>query len=134
LRVAGRAIPFRLTDSSPAPISIVAQPYRTIETGYPGQSNGNWKNVGGEYGLVLTRVTPGGFDEHFIEIAQLDEVTDQAMAKIDKKYGVRDGFLPARRSIAAGQLCARGRVRTRGSVLPERMRWHPRFGFIPRSP
>lgn len=48
--------------------------------------------MGGEDGLVLTLVTPGGFDEHFIEIVQLDEVTDQAMAKIDKKYGVRDGF------------------------------------------
>lgn len=51
-----------------------------------------WKNVGEENGLVLTFVTPGGFEEHFIEIAKLDEVTDQAMADIDRKYGVKEGL------------------------------------------
>jgi hypothetical protein len=35
---------------------------------------------------------PAASTNIFIEIAQPDEVTDQAMAKIDKKYGVRDGF------------------------------------------
>jgi hypothetical protein len=42
--------------------------------------------------LILTFVTPGGFEEHFMEIARLDQVTDQAMAEIDGRYGVRDGF------------------------------------------
>lgn len=35
-----------------------------------------------------------------MEIALLDEVTDQAMAEIDGRYGVRDGFQAAP-SIAA---------------------------------
>lgn len=50
-----------------------------------------WKNIGDEDGVVLTFVTPGGFEEHFIEIAQLDGVTDEAMAELDRKYGVSDG-------------------------------------------
>jgi mannose-6-phosphate isomerase-like protein (cupin superfamily) len=50
-----------------------------------------WKNVGTEPGLVLTFVAPGGFEQHFLEIAALGDVTDEAMAAIDAKYGVRDG-------------------------------------------
>lgn len=50
-----------------------------------------WKNVGATPGLVLTFVTPGGFERHFLEIAALDAVTDAALAAIDAKYGVRDG-------------------------------------------
>jgi quercetin dioxygenase-like cupin family protein len=50
-----------------------------------------WKNIGDEVGQLLTFVSPGGFEEHFIEIARMAEVTDEAMIALDAKYGIMDG-------------------------------------------
>jgi len=50
-----------------------------------------WKNIGDDVGQMLAIVTPGGFEEHFIEIAQMSDVTDEAVAALDVKYGITDG-------------------------------------------
>jgi mannose-6-phosphate isomerase-like protein (cupin superfamily) len=51
-----------------------------------------WKNIGDTPGQIMTIVTPGGFEEHLIEIAALDVVTDEAIAALDARYGIVDGY------------------------------------------
>jgi mannose-6-phosphate isomerase-like protein (cupin superfamily) len=52
-----------------------------------------WKNIGTTRGQVLTVVTPAGFEEHFVEVANMAAVTDEAMAALDEKYGILAGYL-----------------------------------------
>jgi mannose-6-phosphate isomerase-like protein (cupin superfamily) len=51
-----------------------------------------WKNVGSEPGKLFTFATPGGFEQNFLDIAELDAVTPEALAKIDARLGVVDGL------------------------------------------
>ena len=51
-----------------------------------------WKNIGDINAQIMTIVSPGGFEEHFIEIAKMAEVTDDAIAALDAKYGIVDGY------------------------------------------
>lgn len=50
-----------------------------------------WFNVGDTPGEMFTVVTPGGFEQNFLDVAALDEVTDEALAQIDARLGVTDG-------------------------------------------
>lgn len=50
-----------------------------------------WFNVGDTPGEMFTMVTPGGFEQNFLDIAGLDEVTDEAIGAIDARLGVTDG-------------------------------------------
>jgi mannose-6-phosphate isomerase-like protein (cupin superfamily) len=50
-----------------------------------------WKNIGTEPGLLFTVVTPGGFEQNFVDIASLSEVTDASLAEIDRRLGVTEG-------------------------------------------
>lgn len=50
-----------------------------------------WFNAGDTPGEMFTMVTPGGFEQNFLDIAGLDGVTDEALAAIDARLGVTDG-------------------------------------------
>lgn len=51
-----------------------------------------WKNIGDTLAQIMTIVTPGGFEEHFIEIAAMSEITDEAIVALDARYGIVDGY------------------------------------------
>ncbi|MEJ0012536.1 MAG: cupin domain-containing protein [Bauldia sp.] len=44
-----------------------------------------WKNTGTTQGRLLTVVTPGGFEQNFLDLATLPEMTDEAIARIDQR-------------------------------------------------
>lgn len=50
-----------------------------------------WKNTGAVDGELFTIVTPGGFEQNFLDLAALDEVTDEAAAEIERRLGVAEG-------------------------------------------
>jgi quercetin dioxygenase-like cupin family protein len=51
-----------------------------------------WKNIGDTPGTMFSVVTPGGFEQLFIDMAALGaNVTDEAMAAIDARLGVTEG-------------------------------------------
>ena len=55
-----------------------------------------WINTGDSEGRLLFIVTPGGFEQFFIDVAQLAEITPQAVAALEERYGsFRNEGLPA---------------------------------------
>lgn len=50
-----------------------------------------WKNVGTTPGELFTFVTPGGFEQNFLDIAELAVVTPEALESIDRRLGMADG-------------------------------------------
>jgi mannose-6-phosphate isomerase-like protein (cupin superfamily) len=50
-----------------------------------------WKNTGPTPGLLFTVVTPGGFEQNFVDIAAMPEITDAGLAEIDRRLEVTDG-------------------------------------------
>jgi mannose-6-phosphate isomerase-like protein (cupin superfamily) len=44
-----------------------------------------WKNTGTDPGELFTFVTPGGFEQNFLSIAALPEVTEAALLEIDAR-------------------------------------------------
>jgi mannose-6-phosphate isomerase-like protein (cupin superfamily) len=52
-----------------------------------------WKNVGDTPGELFAFATPGGFEQTFLDIADIDVVTPEALVSIDSRLGVTNGPL-----------------------------------------
>jgi quercetin dioxygenase-like cupin family protein len=50
-----------------------------------------WKNVGTLPGELFAFATPGGFEQNFLDIADLEAITPEALACIDRRLGVVEG-------------------------------------------
>ncbi len=62
-------------------------PEGTVVTLPPGVEHG-WLNVGDVTGLVFGIVTPGGFEQMFVEIAESGARTVMEIAAIEARYGI----------------------------------------------
>lgn len=50
-----------------------------------------WKNIGTTPGMLFAVVTPGGFEQNFVDMAGLSQITDEAIAEIETRLGLTDG-------------------------------------------
>jgi mannose-6-phosphate isomerase-like protein (cupin superfamily) len=50
-----------------------------------------WINTGSTPGEMFSFVTPGGFEQNFLDLGGLDTITDDAVAAIETRLGVTDG-------------------------------------------
>ena len=47
-----------------------------------------WKNIGATPSRLFAMVTPGGFEQNFIDLSNLDEITETAIVDIEAGLGV----------------------------------------------